>query len=265
MPDQPKRPLRAHEVYEDTELLRRIGWGILDMERETGIGFEDVRSYAYLVHPEDDRQAASRRIMRLLGRYFAPEVAGPMWREILGYKAWREREEEQEVPMEEAAREWYRRHGRDWLRQHYLNRQRVPDRVPGVPERGSGLVEKVVEWALPDLSALLEAGFGVVDVARVSRSYLGRMFRCSVVRRCDSEERGRFYVDLIARLTGYEIPPSEAPELWARILEHKWYLSERAGRDVGIQTAALDFFKRLKLADEQADPGPVSGEESAGS
>ena len=42
------------------------------------------------------------------------------------------------------------------------------------------------------------------------------------------------------------LSPSEAREVWPQVLEHKWYLSERAGRDVGLKTAALDYFKNVR-------------------
>lgn len=249
-----KRPLRASEVYQDIELLRMLGWGIMDMERETGVGFEDVHFYAYLVHPEDDRQAVARRVSRLLGRYYPPAVAGPMWQHILAYRAVREREEGSQLRLDEAAKAWYREFGRAFLRQHYLGRSVVPRRVPGVPERGAGLTERVVEFVIPELKPLLEAGFSVVDVARVTGPHLGRVFKSLVLRRIDPETKDRHYVDLIARLTGYRTAPEHCEGLWRQILEHKWYMSERAGGDVGIQEAALDFFKRLKLADQQVDP-----------
>lgn len=245
-----KRPLKAHEVFEDAQLLRMLGWGILDMERESGgVGFEDVFSYSYLVHPEDDRQAPSRRIMRLLGEYFSSDVARAMWEQILGFKAGREKEDGQPWSLEKAALEWYRRHGRAFLRQQYLSRAEVPERVPGVPERGAGLLEKAVELAMPEMRSLLEAGFSVVDVVRVFRPYLGKAVRCFLLRKVAPQERERYYVRMIASLTGYELDEKSAEELWPQILEHKWYMSERAGQDVGLQAAALDFFKRLKLAD----------------
>ena len=62
---------------------------------------------------------------------------------------------------------------------------------------------------------------------------------------------GRYYVRLVANLTGHEPrSPEEAERRWSEILEHKWYLSERAGHDVGLATAALDYFRRLTLIEE---------------
>jgi Domain of unknown function (DUF4032) len=46
-------------------------------------------------------------------------------------------------------------------------------------------------------------------------------------------------------LAGVPVSTSEAQAAWPRILEHKWYLSERLGRDVGLRVAALDYFENI--------------------
>jgi hypothetical protein len=33
---------------------------------------------------------------------------------------------------------------------------------------------------------------------------------------------------------------------WRGILEHKWLLSERVGRDVGLRTAVVDYFDNVR-------------------
>jgi hypothetical protein len=38
----------------------------------------------------------------------------------------------------------------------------------------------------------------------------------------------------------------EARALWPRILEHKWFLSERLGRDVGLRVAAIDYLENIE-------------------
>ncbi len=72
----------------------------------------------------------------------------------------------------------------------------------------------------------------------------------------DDIQKGRFYVRLLANLTGHEPKsPEEAERRWREILEHKWYLSERAGHDIGIRAAALDYFRRLNLLRETETGG----------
>jgi hypothetical protein len=49
----------------------------------------------------------------------------------------------------------------------------------------------------------------------------------------------------LRQLTGVELSASEAREVWPRVLEHKWYLGERLGRDVGLRVAAVDYFENI--------------------
>ncbi|HZG53555.1 MAG TPA: DUF4032 domain-containing protein [Pyrinomonadaceae bacterium] len=62
-------------------------------------------------------------------------------------------------------------------------------------------------------------------------------------------------------LSGANPPRGEAREVWLQILEHKWYLSERCGRDVGIKVAAVHYFenvRRVRKRDQvRATPPPT--------
>lgn len=37
----------------------------------------------------------------------------------------------------------------------------------------------------------------------------------------------------------------EEHDLWPQVLEHKWFMSERLGRDVGPRVAAIDYFENI--------------------
>ena len=47
-------------------------------------------------------------------------------------------------------------------------------------------------------------------------------------------------------VAGLRLSPLEAQEVWPQVLEHKWYMSERLGRDVGLKAAALDYFENIR-------------------
>jgi transitional endoplasmic reticulum ATPase len=50
-----------------------------------------------------------------------------------------------------------------------------------------------------------------------------------------------------------------ACDLWVNILQHKWFLSEKLGRDVGIKVACLDFIENIDvLKGESEDTDRVS-------
>ncbi len=46
-------------------------------------------------------------------------------------------------------------------------------------------------------------------------------------------------------LVGIKMTAAEAGAAWPRIQDHKWYLSERLGRDVGLRVAAIDYFENI--------------------
>lgn len=46
-------------------------------------------------------------------------------------------------------------------------------------------------------------------------------------------------------LAGVNLSAPEARAVWPRIREHKWYMSERLGRDVGWRVAVIDYFENI--------------------
>ncbi len=53
--------------------------------------------------------------------------------------------------------------------------------------------------------------------------------------------------EVLKELAGVRLRASEARAEWPRVLEHKWLMSERLGRDVGLRVAALDYFENVRL------------------
>ena len=49
----------------------------------------------------------------------------------------------------------------------------------------------------------------------------------------------------LRQMAGVELSAQEARAVWPSVLEHKWYLGERLGRDVGLRVAAVDFFENV--------------------
>ena len=56
----------------------------------------------------------------------------------------------------------------------------------------------------------------------------------------------------LRQLAGVELSSSEARAVWPSVLEHKWYLGERLGRDVGLRVAAVDYFENVQPAPRRA-------------
>lgn len=50
----------------------------------------------------------------------------------------------------------------------------------------------------------------------------------------------------LRKLAGVKLSAAEAQAVWPRLLEHKWLLGERLGRDVGLRVAAVDYFENIQ-------------------
>lgn len=60
------------------------------------------------------------------------------------------------------------------------------------------------------------------------------------------ESRGDgMYSDLLFNLTHLHYEPEEARSLWQAVQEHKYLISEKIGRNIGIRLAALDYFTNI--------------------
>ena len=53
------------------------------------------------------------------------------------------------------------------------------------------------------------------------------------------------YAPVVARLQPLVDPNMTTAELYCQVLEHKWFLSERAQRDVGHQAATDDYLEKF--------------------
>jgi SpoVK/Ycf46/Vps4 family AAA+-type ATPase len=52
----------------------------------------------------------------------------------------------------------------------------------------------------------------------------------------------------IFEISGTKFDPDIAADLWPKVLQHKWLLSEKLGRDVGLRTACIDFLENMDQA-----------------
>ena len=55
----------------------------------------------------------------------------------------------------------------------------------------------------------------------------------------------------IFEISGTKFDPDTAADLWPRILQHKWLLSEKLARDVGLRVACIDFLENMEQAREE--------------
>ena len=51
--------------------------------------------------------------------------------------------------------------------------------------------------------------------------------------------------EFLSDLSDEAFSAPEAERVWTKIADHKWYISERLGRDVGFKVAALDYLENV--------------------
>ncbi len=52
----------------------------------------------------------------------------------------------------------------------------------------------------------------------------------------------------VFEISGTKFDPDIAADLWSKILQHKWLMSEKLGRDVGVRIACIDFLENMEQA-----------------
>ena len=74
------------------------------------------------------------------------------------------------------------------------------------------------------------------------------------------KKQGKAEQRMLKRLAGVTLTAAEARAVWPRILEHKWFISERLGRDVGLRVAAIDYIENVAppRAVHRAQASPTS-------
>ena len=55
----------------------------------------------------------------------------------------------------------------------------------------------------------------------------------------------------IFEISGKRLEADIAVDLWPKILQHKWLLSEKLGRDVGLRIACIDFLENMEQAHKE--------------
>ncbi len=281
--------ISAAEVYADREMFNRLGYGIMDISfGSAGIGSENIRDFSYLITPDEDNKFYRRKVYDLVGRYYTNTLAKAIWDELINHKWVMSERVGHEIDLKTAAEDWFKNHSHGFFKEWTFQQPEVPERIRQSSQEGREIAGVVAGTLIPHWRELLTAGFAITDVAKAAiveavhpgvwkkagltppknrrlvsapRFFKRRKVATSPqeeppylsVKRVDAKslKEGSYFVRMVAHLTGHDpTTPEEAERRWQEILEHKWHLSEKTGRDVGLQAAALDYFRRLNLVRE---------------
>ncbi|HEX2916716.1 MAG TPA: hypothetical protein VH186_38500 [Chloroflexia bacterium] len=95
-----------------------------------------------------------------------------------------------------------------------------------------------------DREFLTRVGLGIMDVEFGSSGAVGfeDVRRFSYV--ADEEEDPKLYRRRVFNLVGRYYPNHLARVMWQKFIDHKWVLSEHAGREVSLEESARDWMER---------------------
>lgn len=105
------------------------------------------------------------------------------------------------------------------------------------------LIEKIPA-ALTDIADLEDKGHRIVDVlgGDVTPTEVTKEF----VANLRAERKDSFFSEVLLYLTSERYAEAQAQGLWKEILDHKFLMSERLGRNVGIRVSAFDYLLNVR-------------------
>lgn len=240
------------------ETRKLLGYGQLDLQIGDWFTCNDVASFSFVRHPEQDAKYFVRELMRALGKRFPGTEAQLIWDQVEQYRnriasIYGPREGAQgKLDFERAALEWYAEFGLKFEKEWYLTApfdlqySRVGhERING---HWLGLLHH-------DLVYFVKAGFSAWEVLFVVRKLRNRgLFKSLWLLLSASEEvKARFWVEVSACLTGFRITEQQVTTALGEIAIHAGRLGRQRGYPVDPVMATLDYFRRLEFGGLNAD------------
>ncbi|MBI4395584.1 MAG: diguanylate cyclase [Elusimicrobia bacterium] len=97
---------------------------------------------------------------------------------------------------------------------------------------------------LTDLADLEDKGHRIVESLAGDISATDLTQR--LMERLRTEKKDIFYSDVLFYLTSERYPEAQAKTMWGQMITHKYLMSEKLGRNVGIRVAAIDYLLNVR-------------------
>jgi len=97
---------------------------------------------------------------------------------------------------------------------------------------------------MDELDELEKQGYELVDI--IAGDVTPKKEIQYLVDKVVSDKRPNFYSDILFDLTSERFPEERAKILWQEILKHKYMMSEKLGRNIGIRVTTLDYLENIK-------------------
>ena len=236
----------------DDDTRKLLGYGQMDLQVGDWLTCNDVASFTFVRHPEQDAKYFVRELMRALGKRFPGTEAQLMWDQIEQYRNHittlfgPPQGAEGKLDFEQAALDWYAEYGLKFEKEWYLAAPFDLQYSRGGRERVNG------HWLglfHHDLVYFVQAGFSAWQVLFVLRKLRNRgLFKSLWLLKTAPEEiKARFWVEVSACLTGFPITEEQVSIALSEIAVHSGRLGIQRGYPLNPVMATLDYFRRLEF------------------
>lgn len=238
--------------YENSTDRARLGYGLLDMQVGDWLTSNDVASFTYVRHPEQDNKFHVRELLMLFGKRFPNVEAEAIWREIENYREGLANTfgppgcAVGRVSFEQAARAWYKIDGSRFEKDWCLH---SPTNLNYARTGTERVVGRWLRQLHPDLGDFIEAGFSfwTIVVTVHSPQFEGWIKSLWRLKHGSQVVQNLFWVRLAAYLLRFSLNKAQVEQAVIEVAEHANRLQTVRGQPVRTSEAALDYFRRLEL------------------
>lgn len=229
-----------------------LGYGQLDLQVGEWFSCNDVASFSFVRHPEQDAKYYVRELMRALNKRFPGTEAQLIWGQIEKYRDHitdlfgPPEGAKGRLDFDQAALDWYAEYGLKFEKEWHLAAPFELQYSRVGHERVAGYWLGLLHH---DLVYFIKTGFSAGEVLFVLRKLRNRgLFRSLWLLLHASElNKARFWVEVSACLTGCRITEQQVSQALAEIAIHTGRLGLQRGYPVSPVMATLDYFRRLEF------------------
>ena len=242
----------------EDETRKLLGYGQLDMQVGDWLSCNDVASFSFVRHPEQDAKYYVRELLRTLGKRFPGTEAQVIWGQIEKYRDnimalfGPPEGATGRLEFEQAAAEWYAQYGLKFEKEWYLAMPFDLQYSRGGHERIRGHWLGLLHH---DLVYFINAGFSAGDILYVLRKLRNRGLAKSLwlLLTASEETKARFWVEVSACLTNFRVTERQVSLALTEIAMHTGRLGVQRGYPINPVLATLDYFRRLEFGGLSAE------------
>jgi hypothetical protein len=238
--------------HENVENVALLGYGLLDVQVGNWVASDDVASFTYIHHPEQDQRRYARELLLVLDKRFASGEAEIIWQKIENYRENLARiygppdAAIGRVSFEKAARQWYAEYGLQFEKMWYLTAPLDLHLIRAGREQITG---RWLHWLHPDFAYFIEAGLSWRTILKAihESQFGGWVATLRMLRQHDDTAKKAFWMRLGAYMANFDLTAGQGRQAILEIEIHQAWMQTTQNRTVNSAEATIDYFRRLEL------------------